>query len=68
MNGIMNRVQSPCIRNCCLNNEDVCLGCFRLLDEITSWMEADDAERSLILQKAKDRKVIHYAEVEKRRG
>ncbi|WP_239649575.1 DUF1289 domain-containing protein [Methylocucumis oryzae] len=23
------KIDSPCVRNCCLNNDDVCLGCFR---------------------------------------
>jgi len=48
--------QSPCIRNCCLNEQDVCLGCFRALHEITGWGEADAEERSRILQAAAHRK------------
>jgi len=53
------RIQSPCIRNCCLSKEDVCLGCFRLLGEITGWTEADDTERRSILLKAAGRKAAH---------
>lgn len=30
-------VKSPCVENCCLNEDDVCLGCFRTLEEILSW-------------------------------
>ncbi|MEO1926243.1 MAG: DUF1289 domain-containing protein, partial [Gammaproteobacteria bacterium] len=22
-------IQSPCVRNCCLNEDDICLGCRR---------------------------------------
>ncbi|MGB0915594.1 MAG: DUF1289 domain-containing protein, partial [Crocinitomicaceae bacterium] len=22
-------IKSPCIRNCCLNQKDICVGCFR---------------------------------------
>ncbi|WP_156302871.1 DUF1289 domain-containing protein, partial [Methylogaea oryzae] len=25
----------PCVRNCCLDSTDICLGCFRALAEIT---------------------------------
>lgn len=32
--------QSPCIRNCCLDQQDCCLGCGRLLSEITEWHQA----------------------------
>ena len=47
--------QSPCVRNCCLNDDDICLGCFRSLDEIMSWSEAGDQERRVILQNAQQR-------------
>jgi predicted Fe-S protein YdhL (DUF1289 family) len=51
-----NIVQSPCIRNCCLNDDDICLGCFRLLDEITQWGEANNHERMVILKNAQQRR------------
>ena len=38
-------VPSPCIRHCCLNEDDICLGCFRRLDEITAWSDASNTER-----------------------
>jgi uncharacterized protein len=48
--------RSPCIRNCCLDDDLTCLGCFRSLDEIKEWGVVDDHRRSLILQNAKQRK------------
>jgi predicted Fe-S protein YdhL (DUF1289 family) len=30
-------IQSPCVRNCCLNEDDICLGCRRSLSEIIAW-------------------------------
>ena len=56
-----NKVASPCIRNCCLNEEDVCLGCFRHVDEVCEWGSADSARRQTILNNAKKRKVEHAA-------
>jgi uncharacterized protein len=41
---------SPCVRNCCLNDDDICLGCFRTLEEIVGWNEADNQQRRDILQ------------------
>ncbi len=46
------KVESPCVRNCCLNDADVCLGCFRSLSEIRHWTQVDDATRKQFLQNA----------------
>lgn len=52
-------IDSPCIRQCCLNDEDICLGCFRLMDEITNWSYCNDSEKLAILQRAAQRKIIY---------
>ena len=44
-----NMVRSPCVSNCCLDQDDVCLGCFRHIDEITGWHSADTSRRKQIL-------------------
>jgi predicted Fe-S protein YdhL (DUF1289 family) len=43
-------VPSPCIRNCCLDDEDICLGCFRSLEEIIVWGTIDAIEKRRILE------------------
>ncbi len=48
--------QSPCIRNCCLDDDLTCLGCFRSLDEIKEWGIVDNHRRRIILQNAKERR------------
>lgn len=48
-------VESPCVRNCCLDDNDICMGCGRHLDEITGWQAAGENERRLILQRAQGR-------------
>lgn len=50
------KIESPCIRNCCLNDDDICLGCFRSLSEITAWGIVDDPARRKILLLAESRK------------
>ena len=50
---------SPCLRTCCLNDKDICLGCFRSLPEILSWSKADAATRQQILLSAEQRKQQH---------
>ena len=42
-------VPSPCVRNCCLDENDICLGCHRSITEICGWAAATDDERREIL-------------------
>jgi predicted Fe-S protein YdhL (DUF1289 family) len=53
MSDIDNSVKSPCIGNCCLDDDLTCLGCFRSLEEIKLWGVVDDQRRLIILQNAK---------------
>ena len=59
MNQIDDQVQSPCIENCCLNNEKICLGCFRSIVEIAQWSQMNDRMRLDVLHKAEDRRKVH---------
>ena len=49
-------IDSPCVRNCCLNDEDICLGCGRSLGEITRWSAANSADKLVILAAADERR------------
>ena len=51
-----NQIQSPCVSNCCLDENDICLGCFRHVDEITGWHTADSHRRLEILANCKQRR------------
>ncbi len=48
-------VKSPCVRNCCLDGNDICMGCCRSLSEILAWGNASDEQRAAILSSAKKR-------------
>lgn len=47
---------SPCVANCCLDLQDVCMGCFRTLQEILDWHSADEQQRREILQRCDKRR------------
>ena len=47
---------NPCIRNCCLDDSDICLGCFRSLDEILSWRSLTPKQRQGVLVEAEKRR------------
>jgi len=59
MSDIKSKVGSPCVDNCCLNEEDFCLGCFRSLQEILNWHAATDQERQITIAMAQGRKEKH---------
>jgi predicted Fe-S protein YdhL (DUF1289 family) len=50
-------IASPCIRNCCLDQDDICLGCSRSLNEILQWGNASAALRLQILEQVAERKI-----------
>jgi uncharacterized protein len=59
MSEISRSVQSPCVRNCCLDDDLTCLGCFRSIEEIKEWGVVDDPRRQVILQNARQRQQDH---------
>lgn len=49
-------VPSPCISLCRLDEQKVCLGCFRHVEDIREWCSADDQRRRVIVAQAEQRK------------
>lgn len=47
---------SPCVRNCCLDENDICIGCFRSMEEIMQWANLDEEQKKQILNKVELRK------------
>jgi predicted Fe-S protein YdhL (DUF1289 family) len=47
---------SPCISVCALDDNDVCMGCYRSADEITDWFMASYREKQAILARAVKRR------------
>jgi len=60
MNGTL---PSPCVRNCCLDEHEICLGCGRSLDEIKDWGSAPDPVRQQILERAASRRAKRDAQL-----
>ena len=46
----LNKIASPCVRNCCLNEEDICIGCFRSIEEICGWSAAEEGEKLKVME------------------
>ena len=52
---VVDDVPSPCVRNCCLDDDDICLGCYRSLQEICSWSQSSDSQKLETLIKCRQR-------------
>lgn len=52
-------VDAPCVRNCCLNEQDVCMGCGRMLPEILQWQGLTVAQREQVLIEAEKRRAAN---------
>ena len=55
----MEQTASPCVRNCCLGEDNVCLGCFRHVDEIMQWRELTDHQKQAVIVLTAERREIH---------
>jgi len=51
----MEKPISPCISICRLNDEDICVGCYRSSEEIKNWIYLDDDQRQQIIDECLDR-------------
>ena len=53
----MKPVASPCIQICRLNDNNLCAGCGRHVDEIRDWGQMTDREREQVLYEVKQRQI-----------
>ena len=50
-------VNSPCINICELADNNICIGCYRSMEEIASWSYANNEQRLDIIAIAQQRKL-----------
>jgi len=51
-------IESPCIRSCCLDGDDICLGCFRHIDEIRAWKNYESSEKQTVINVCQQRRLL----------
>lgn len=49
-------IKSPCVSICALDENDICMGCYRSADEITDWFMATDEQKQAVLRVARERR------------
>lgn len=52
---VRDKVRSPCVSVCALNDDDICIGCQRTGDEILRWSSMTDDERREVLKSVAER-------------
>lgn len=48
-------VRSPCVNICCLNDDNVCVGCYRTGLEISCWGKMSREEQLAVLDNVRQR-------------
>lgn len=59
-------MQSPCVARCGLNDDEICMGCFRHIDEIVAWGNASEIKQQQIWQNLTQRKAQYASEMHNR--
>ncbi len=49
-------VASPCVRRCALDQDEVCVGCGRTLEDIRQWRTMSEAQRAECVAQAEVRR------------
>lgn len=49
-------VKSPCISVCKLDENKICIGCWRTLEEIAAWSKMSDQQKLFVLDNCAQRK------------
>lgn len=50
-----NPLHSPCVRICTLDDEEICIGCGRSLEEIKGWASYSGSTRARLLKQCRKR-------------
>ncbi len=53
-------VRSPCVSICALDEEDVCVGCYRSGEEISRWSQMGCDEKRQVMQRVREREAKSY--------
>jgi hypothetical protein len=53
-------VKSPCVSICALDENDVCVGCYRTGVEISQWGGMSVTEKSDVMEQVKEREKASY--------
>ncbi len=50
-------ILSPCTRACTLDQSDICIGCYRSINEICGWQNMRDIQKQATLKRCQQRRL-----------
>lgn len=53
-------IASPCVSICALDDEDICVGCYRTGAEISRWGDMTADQKQQVMQKVRERESASY--------
>lgn len=56
----MSEISSPCVSICALDEDDICVGCYRSGSEITNWSTMSDEEKGKVMELVVEREQKSY--------
>jgi predicted Fe-S protein YdhL (DUF1289 family) len=59
----MSTIEKPCIKKCTLNEEDICMGCFRTFDDMLKWHKSSVEDKKEMLTCASERHIVHAQKI-----
>ena len=55
----MGRIRTPCNKVCVIDPKlEICIGCYRTLDEITRWSSMTTNERNVVMERIKKERLV----------
>jgi len=48
----MSTIEKPCNQKCYINDDDICLGCYRTLSDILAWKKINLEQKKEVLRNA----------------
>lgn len=54
-------VASPCIEVCQINSQQICIGCYRSLQEIACWSQLSEAAKQQVILNAQQRRTEDHS-------
>ncbi len=51
-----NTIKSPCIHVCTLDEDKICMGCYRSVEEIRGWFRFSEEEKKKVLENSEKRR------------
>lgn len=54
----MGKVKNPCIQVCRYDDEGICIGCYRTMQEAANWIFLSEQQKTEVIRRTEERKSL----------